>query len=301
MSLQKASCANTALIATLSKDLPLAMPPPKFSAHMFDEYLKRWDLTIDGEAFTSLNGNLLPVRQHGIPAMLKISQVAEEQAGGLLMAWWDGKGAAPVLAHDDQALLMLRAQGPASLARMASSGWDDEATRILCMVAAQLHAPVAKPTPPLVPLEQWFVALWDTAAIHGGILEHCARTARELLAAPREITVLHGDIHHGNVLDFGPSGWLAIDPKGLYGERGFDYANIFCNPDSESALAPGSFTRRIEIVAKASGIDRQRLLQWVLAWTGLSITWMLEDDLEPGTNLGVAKLAAAALGIGDYP
>ena len=60
------------------------MPPPKFSAHMFDEYLKRWDLTIDGEAFTSLNGNLLPVRQHGKPAMLKISQVAEEQAGGLV-------------------------------------------------------------------------------------------------------------------------------------------------------------------------------------------------------------------------
>ena len=70
---------------------------------MFDEYLKRWDLTIDGDAFASLNGNLLPVRQRGIPAMLKISQVVEEQAGGLLMAWWDGKGAAPVLAHDDQA------------------------------------------------------------------------------------------------------------------------------------------------------------------------------------------------------
>lgn len=270
---------------------------PGFSEFMFDEYLKRWDLTIDGDAFASLNGNLLPVRQRGIPAMLKISQVVEEQAGGLLMAWWDGKGAAPVLAHDDQALLMVRAQGPASLVQMVSAGKDDEATRILCAVATQLHAPAAKPIPTLVPLEQWFEALWDAAAMHGGILEHCARTARELLAAPRDITVLHGDIHHGNVLDFGPSGWLAIDPKGLYGERGFDYANIFCNPDSGSALAPGSFARRIEIVANASGIDRQRLLQWVLAWTGLSITWMLEDDIEPGTNLGVAKLAATALAI----
>lgn len=268
---------------------------------MFDEYLKRWDLTIDGDAFSSLNGNLLPVRQHGTPAMLKISQVAEEQAGGQLMAWWDGQGAAPVLAHDDKALLMVRAQGPASLMQMVSAGRDDEATRILCAVAAQLHAPAAKPIPTLVPLEQWFEALWDAAAMHGGILELCARTARELLAEPRDITVLHGDIHHGNVLDFGPSGWLAIDPKGLYGERGFDYANIFCNPDSESALAPGSFARRIEIVANASGIDRQRLLQWMLAWAGLSITWMLEDDLEPGTNLEVAKLAASALGIGDYP
>jgi streptomycin 6-kinase len=29
------------------------------------------------------------------------------------------------------------------------------------------------------------------------------------------------------VLDFETSGWLAIDPKGLIGERGFDFANIF--------------------------------------------------------------------------
>lgn len=266
---------------------------------MFDKYLKRWDLTLDGEAFASLNGNLLPVRQRGLPAMLKISQVAEEQAGSLLMAWWDGEGAAPVLAHDGEALLMQRALGSASLVQMVSSGLDDEATRILCTVAAHLHKPRVKPLPPLVPLEHWFEALWSAAARHGGILEHCARTARELLADPRDVGVLHGDIHHGNVLDFGPSGWLAIDPKGLYGERGFDYANIFCNPDGTSALAPGRFARRIDVVANSSGIDRRRLLQWVLAWTGLSVTWMLEDDEEPGSTLEVAKLAASALGIAD--
>ncbi|WP_426219727.1 aminoglycoside phosphotransferase family protein [Pseudomonas sp. DWRC2-2] len=266
---------------------------------MFDQYMKRWDLAIDGDAIVSLNGNLLPVRQRGLPAMLKISQVAEEQAGSVLMAWWDGKGAAPVLAHDGEALLMARAMGSGSLIQMVSGGRDDEATRILCAVAADLHLPRSSPSPALVPLTQWFEALWSTAATHGGILGHCAKNARELLADPRDVTVLHGDIHHGNVLDFGPSGWLAIDPKGLYGEWGFDYANIFCNPDGESALAPGCFARRIEVVANASGIERRRLLQWVLAWAGLSVTWMLEDGEGPGSTLEVAKLAASALGIND--
>jgi streptomycin 6-kinase len=46
-----------------------------------------------------------------------------------------------------------------------------------------------------------------------------AATARELLAKPSEVVILHGDIHRGNVLDFGPRGWLASDPKGLVGER----------------------------------------------------------------------------------
>ena len=265
---------------------------------LFDQYLERWDLTVDGDAFASRNGNLLPVRQDGVPAMLKVSQVAEEQAGSVLMAWWDGDGAAPVLAYDGEALLMVRALGSASLVQMANGGRDEEATRILCGVAARLHAPRAKPIPALVPLARWFEALWPGAARHGGILAQCASTARDLLAAPQDVAVLHGDIHHGNVLDFAAAGWLAIDPKGLYGERGFDYANLFCNPD-QSALAPECFARRIEVVAKASGIERRRLLQWVLAWAGLSLTWMLEDGEEPGITLGVAHLAAAALG-GDY-
>ena len=40
-----------------------------------------------------------------------------------------------------------------------------------------------------------------------------------LAGEPHEIGVLHGDIHHGNILDFGARGWLAIDPKRLQGER----------------------------------------------------------------------------------
>lgn len=265
------------------------------SEPMFDQYLKQWGLTIDGEAFVSLNGNLLPVRQGDTPAMLKISQAPEEQAGSQLMAWWAGDGAAPVLAHAGEALLMKRALGSASLAQMVADGRDDEATRILCAVAARLHAPRSTPRPALVRLEQWFDALWSAAATYGGVLEHSAKAARALFAAPQDAAVLHGDIHHGNVLDFGPAGWLAIDPKGLYGERGFDFANILCNPDDASAQAPGRFPRRIAIISQAAGIERHRLLQWVLAWAGLSATWMIEDGAEPGGRLALARLAASAL------
>ena len=121
------------------------------------------------------------------------------------------------------------------------------------------------------------------AARHGGILARCARTARALLVEPREVAVLHGDLHHGNVLDFGARGWLAIDPKRLIGERGFDFANIFTNPDLADptqpvATEPGRFARRLEVVGKAAGLERRRLLSWVLAWTGLSASWFLGND-----------------------
>ena len=200
---------------------------------MFSAHLSRWDLTPDGDPIVTHSSRLLPVRRRGVPAMLKLPMEAEEKRGGLLMPWWDGEGAARVLAQDSDALLLERAMGDRSLAAFARTGRDDEATRILCAAIATLHAHDAAPPPDLVALTPWFRDLWPAAEKHGGILARSADTARELLAHPQDVVVLHGDIHHDNVLDFGDRGWLAIDPKGLIGERGFDYANLFCNPEND--------------------------------------------------------------------
>jgi streptomycin 6-kinase len=116
------------------------------------------------------------------------------------------------------------------------------------------------------------------------------------------VSVLHGDLHHGNVLDFGARGWLAIDPKGFVGERGFDYANIFTNPDLDDptrpvGTEPGCFARRLDIVADAARLSRRRLLCWISAWTGLSASWFLADGdhHSAAIDLRVAEMAAAEL------
>ena len=51
----------------------------------------------------------------------------------------------------------------------------------------------------------------------------------------------------------------------------------------------------MEVVAEAARLDRRRLLEWVLAWCGLSAAWFLRDDHEDRAriNLKVAALAAA--------
>jgi streptomycin 6-kinase len=73
--------------------------------------------------------------------MLKIFHEEDERLGGVLMEWWDGVGAARVLARDYEALLLECAAGSNSLAEMTRSGRDDEACRIPCATAARLHAP----------------------------------------------------------------------------------------------------------------------------------------------------------------
>jgi hypothetical protein len=175
----------------------------------FQQWLTHWRLTPDGEAFSTHSSLLLPVQSDGAPAMLKIAMVEEEIRGANLMAWYAGDGAARVLAHEGPALLLERLSGRRSLVEMERSGRGNEATRIICMVVAKLHAARTQ-TPPetLYPMATWFRQLEPAAKRYGGVLTKCEMAARELLAMPQDVVPLHGDIHHGNILDWGRA-WLA--------------------------------------------------------------------------------------------
>ncbi len=267
----------------------------------FDRHLALWTLVPDGAPIHTHSSDLLPVRRDGEAAMLKIAREDEEKRGGLLMRWWSGDGAARVLADDGQgALLLERACGARSLAHMARNGQDRQATALLCQTIARLHAPRPQPPPDgLLPLREWFADLPVYALRHGGDLARCWNIAQALLDDPREVVPLHADIHHENVLDAGPErGWIAIDPKRVIGERGFDYANLFTDPDEDCALAPGAFEWRLEVVLEHSGLEPRRLLQWIAAYQGLSAAWFLSDGDSPDKELAIIAKALAALDAG---
>lgn len=264
---------------------------------MFDRYLGLWGLVPDGGPILTASGGLLPVVWQSRPAMLKVATCDEERRGNALMTWWNGQGAAQVWLHDGDAILLERAQPEPTLAGFSASGHDDDAMRIACDVVARLHAYRASAPPSVLPLHDWFQALLSDASAND-VLRCSGTVARQLLDRPAvDEVVLHGDIHHGNILHFGDRGWRAIDPKGLRGDRAFDYANLFCNPSHDVAVDPVRFEQRVMVVADAARLDRRRLLQWILAWSGLSAVWLIEDGLSPDTRLQVATLAAAALGL----
>ena len=271
---------------------------------LFNSWLSRWGLTPDGQPLETHTSQLLPVvTKDGQKAILKLTDDDSERNGCELMVWWNGNGAAKVLAHAAGAILLERATGAGSLADMSWSGNDAQACRIICHAASRLHLPRNASTPALTPLLYWFRDLAPAAKKHGGILTHCAEVANVLLSSPQNEVVLHGDLHHGNILDFGTKGWLAIDPKGLVGERGFDYANIFTNPDLAAptkpvAIEPEIFAQRVNIVSEIAKIERQRLLMWIIAWCGLSSAWFLQEGDCATIPLRIAELASAELAFG---
>ncbi len=266
-------------------------------------FLDAWNLTPDGALTTTHSSWILPVRQDGARAMLKVARNADERRGYELMRWWQGEGAAKVLAFHDGALLLERAMGARHLADMARSGHDDEACRILCRTAERLHTTRREPAPDLNPLDVWFQPLFDLAGQHAS-LANAAVTARRLLSKPQSVSVLHGDLHHENVLDFGERGWLAIDPHGLLGERAFDFANIFTNPDLSDpsrpvGVLPGRLQSRLKIVAETAQVEPVRMLEWIVAWTGLSTAWFIgdDDDKNAEIDLAINGIASALLAL----
>lgn len=255
----------------------------------FQPWIERWGLTPDGEAFVTpyAASRLLPVRRDGQAAMLKLAASDDERRGSEVMAWWAGQGAAPVLAHAENALLMVRAGGDRSLDRED----DAVATGILCAAVQALH--VARSTPPLTPpLSHLFRALMEGSEPR---LDGARRVAAELLATSCDWVVLHGDIHHFNVLDFGAAGWLAIDPWGFHGERAYDYANILRNPSLARVTEPGRFDLGRAQIAAEARLDPDRLLGWIYAHAGLSAAWDLMDGHDPARAYAVLELAEARL------
>lgn len=271
--------------------MPLPTPVPVD----FQRVFSLWRLSAEGEPIITPSSHLLPVRWQGRAAMLKRALDVDERLGSKVLDWWDGDGAALVYAYDRDTILMERAEGERSLMHMALHGEDDQASRIVCDVVRKLHQPREKPLPEVIGLREWFRDLAPAAVRYGELFPRCLETAEALLASEHDQCVLHGDVHHDNILDFAERGWRAIDPKRLQGERLFDYANLLCNPDLLTSRERARFLRQLDVIVEHARVDRRRLLEWVLAFAGLSAAWFLDDGMAAESDLSVAHLAAAEL------
>src|SRR5207248_11222799 len=113
-----------------------------------------------------------------------------------------------------------------------------------------------------------------------------------LLDNPRDLCVLHGDMHHENVSYKAQRGWLAFDPKGLYGERTFDAVNILRNPIQarDLVLNESRLFKHAALLAHDMKLDLNRLLTYTFVFTCLSASWVLDDGDEADLDLRIDEI-----------
>jgi streptomycin 6-kinase len=267
-----------------------------------DHYLAAWDLSHPEPLASTPSSHLYTVRWKSQTAVLKLltDDGLEEQRGASALRHFDGRGAVRLYRSDATAQLLEYAAGE-ELTDLVARGDDEAATRTIAAILQELHRDQGVEPEGLWTLTEWFRALFnkansDRASRVESIYVRGAELALALLAHPREVRVLHGDIHHGNIRQ-SSRGWLAFDPKGLVGERTYDCANTLCNPrrpratydklvhDEKRLLANAG------ILSEALEIELRRVLQFTFAYACLSAAWSLANhDQDAQWALNVATL-----------
>jgi len=201
---------------------------------------------------------------------------------------WGGRSVPRVRAADRTSgvLLIDRVRPGTALARRP----EEDAAGVISEVARMLAAEVRGPFPGGVftPVESLRTAFERARnLVHTGdspippaTLEEADDAFRDLLKSSAPPVLLHGDLHHWNVVDGGEKGWTAIDPKGYVGEAAYEYGAFLRNPvgavagwrDLESVQR-----RRIGELADATGLDATRIRGWGFAQAVLSACWSIED------------------------
>ena len=263
------------------------------------DYLQEWDLAQPTVLAQTATSTLYTVQHKRDTCVLKllVPGEIEEQRGALALQCFGGRGAVRLLRHDDGAHLLEYASGD-ELIGLVEAGDDSGATRIIASVIRQLHgAQRVIPDADLMPLDRWFRALFERAAADrqagmSSVFTKAATVAERLLAEPRVVRVLHGDIHHRNVRQ-SPRGWLAFDPKGLVGERTYDCANTLCNPPIPALVHnEARLLAQSAILADALDLERARVLAFTYAYACLNASWWLRlgNDEIVNWSLGVARI-----------
>lgn len=254
----------------------------------------RWELELEHRfpATAGLPGNFVApaVRPDGARCVLKVSShLSETRTEIAALAFWNGRGAARLLAAEPElgALLLERIEPGTMLAEMSDD--DEAATRIGADVLRALWRPASE-ADGLRSLESWCGAFdrnrdvlsRGVAGFPAELFNRADALRLQLLTSASAPVALHGDLHHFNVLRSHRSDWLAIDPKGLVGDRCFDVCQFLRNPQPVTP-PPSVNRRRLDILCDELQLDPGRTRDWCLVHAVLDACWSFEegDPVEP--------------------
>jgi streptomycin 6-kinase len=276
---------------------------------LIDEILGRWSLRLEGPLPMSFHFVAAVTQDDGTPAVLKLAVPGSDHqpVEAAALRAYAGGGAVRLLSYDpDRGALLLRRAVPGRMLRHLVPDMDEGATAAVVSLVRELHAAPAPDAgvPPLARARSSFVRYLtehvDDASLPRRLVSSALSLFDDLVASAAEPVLLHGDLHHDNILSdvTSSSGWVAIDPHGWVGDAGYDVGAMLYNPAPENRsdallrLVPA----RIEQLADGLGLPPDRVVAWGFVKAVLSEVWTVQDGGQAGgRSLDVAQLLAAQL------
>ncbi|MCX4800754.1 aminoglycoside phosphotransferase family protein [Streptomyces sp. NBC_01214] len=247
-------------------------------------FLDQWGLRRTGPVMHGVTALVLPVeRADGSGAVLKLVSLDEESVGEpVALRAWAGQGCVRLLEHDVDTgtLLLERLDEGRDLAALAR----EDARQAVVVVGELLARLTAVPAPAGLRglgemasgmLEEVPRALGQLVdARDRRVLKDCAAAVAEVVGEPGD-RLLHWDLHYENVLAGGREPWLAIDPKPLAGDPGFDLMPAIINN-----FRAGDVRWRFDLLTEVAGLERERARAWTLGRVLQNCLWDVADGEE---------------------
>jgi len=214
-------------------------------------------------------------------AIIKIAPVSKNISTEATWLHCFTKGVPQVYWYDEEqcALAMERLKPGFSLKTLVREGNDDVATRIICQTIRELQSHQQKK----IKLQHVSELVQTLSLLKGHldnrILSKAESWFRDLTNDRTRDVILHGDLHHDNILSSG-STWKVIDPHGYIGDPAFEMGAMIYNPcdcfPHDRSLSE-IVERRLKILIDELPFDAERIKAWAFCKTVLSIGWTFED------------------------
>ncbi|MCS0639845.1 aminoglycoside phosphotransferase family protein [Streptomyces sp. LP05-1] len=258
-----------------------------------ERFLAEWGLRPTGPVMHGMAALVVPVTAgDGTPAALKLQLLDEESAGeAVALRTWDGAGAVRLL-RDDPATGTLLLERLDERRQLSSVPGTREPTRVLAELLARLTAgPAPEGLRRLGDIAaDMLAAVPEALAALAGeddrrLLRECAAAVREVAGEPGD-RLLHWDLHLENVLAADREPWLAIDPRPLAGDPGFELLPGLCD-----RFEPAGLRWRFDLMTEVLGLDRDRARAWTLGRVLQDSLWDVEDGAHAleGVRVAIAR------------
>jgi streptomycin 6-kinase len=254
----------------------------------------RWDLR-EGASFAGMSLNYLEftTTADGEPVALKVGVPHSELYTEMeALALYDGHRAVRLLDADRElGALLLQRLLPGT--RLWEIGDNAQETHIAASIIGALHARTLHAPPPDGHSFPTF-ARWVSRAFHltrtewdpeermpRDLLGQAERAFQEIERTAERTVVLHGDLHHENILYDERAGWTAIDPKGAIGAPILEVGRYVQNqlPSKSTPAHRAALVReRIQVFGDALGYAPQAVAASALVDCVLSHCWCFEDE-----------------------
>ncbi|HEU4964389.1 MAG TPA: aminoglycoside phosphotransferase family protein [Bacilli bacterium] len=275
---------------------------------MLAEVEARWGLKV-GKPYAKLSYNLVLSAElaDGRGAVLKLNVPSQDVSNEIkALQQYDGQGYVRLLEHDhERGWMLLEQLRPGT--PLSELEEDGEATRVFVDL---LHKQQGEQKeidlstfPQIAEWAQGFENLkrhfnGGTGPFAAEVVDKAQRLYHELIETTAKPRLLHGDLHHDNMLQAGADEWVIIDPKGIVGDPCYEPIAFLRNYLLDKDVPEQVLATRMDTICNTLGYDKHRVVSWGFAHMVLAAWWNLESKQEEAwkSSVEIAEMFKRLLG-----